>query len=95
MHQDWEDYYARGWGLDPDIAREKLDFLKREQERAMFNPYDAMWNKDDEPLFYTNTFHPLNFSCQCKWCVRLHTISMSDRDFLHSIGIVWRATTEK
>jgi hypothetical protein len=40
MHQSWDDYYARGWGIDPDIAREKLDFLKREQERAMFNPYD-------------------------------------------------------
>jgi hypothetical protein len=54
-----------------------------------------MWNKDDEPLFYTNTLHPLDFSCQCKFCVRLHTITMKDRDFLHSIGIAWRATTEK
>ena len=57
---------------------------------AMFNPYD-MWNKDDEPLFYTNTLHPLDFSCQCKACVRQHTITMDDRDFLRSIGIVWKA----
>jgi hypothetical protein len=90
MHQSWDDYYIRGWGIDPELAREKLDFLKFEQERAMFHPFDQ-----DEPLFYTSTFHPLDFSCQCKWCVRLHTISMSDRDFLHSIGIAWRATTEK
>jgi len=54
---------------------------------AMFNPYDMF--KDDEPLFYTNTQHPLDFSCQCKMCVRMHTISMDDRDFLCSIGIVW------
>ena len=38
----------------------------------MFNPYDAWWDKDqDEPLFYTNSLHPLDFSCQCK-TVRPH-----------------------
>lgn len=89
----WDEYYARGWGLDPDLARERLDFLRLEQERAMFNPYDA--NLPDEPLFFTRDCHPLDFSCQCAICVRMHTISMQDRDFLTSIGVVWtlRATS--
>jgi len=91
MHEKWDEYYLRGWGVDPELAREKLDFLRLEQERAMFNPQE-MWDKDDEPLFYANTLHPLDFSCQCKACVRLHTITMKDRDFLRSIGIAWRAT---
>ena len=88
MHQDWDDYYCRGWGLDPEVAREKLDFLRLEQERAMFNHFDQ-----DEPLFYTNTLHPLDFSCQCKFCVRMHTITMDDAKFLRSIGIAWRVIT--
>ena len=94
MHERWDEYYLRGWGLDPDLVREKLDFLKREQERTMFNPYD-MWNKDDEPLFYSNTIHALSFSCQCKACVRLHTITMQDRDFLKEMGVSWKAATTK
>jgi len=57
----------------------------------MFNPYDA--ELPDEPLFYTSTHHPLDFSCQCKYCVRLHTITMQDRDFLDTIGVAWREKT--
>lgn len=34
--------------------------------------------------------HPLDFKCQCKRCVRLHTLTMQDRDFLRSIGITWQ-----
>jgi hypothetical protein len=33
--------------------------------------------------------HALNFKCQCKRCVRLHTITMADRDYLHEMGISW------
>lgn len=82
----WNEYYARGWGLDPDLARERLNFLRLEQERSMY-PYDA--NLPDEPLFFTRECHPWNQSCQCKRCVRFHTITMQDRDFLASIGITW------
>jgi len=57
----------------------------------MFNPYDMF--KDDEPLFYTNTLHSLDFSCQCKLCVRMHTITMQDREFLDKMGIAWTSTT--
>lgn len=88
MHErwdGWEEYYCRGWGLDPDVTRDRLDFLKREQERAMFNYYE-----DDEPFFYTDTRHDLDFSCQCASCVRMHTINMADRDFLVSIGVMWK-----
>lgn len=89
MHERWEDYYCRGFGVDPEIARERLDFLRREQERA-----EAMFNElPDEPLFYTNSLHPLDFSCQCKMCVRMHTITMQDREFLGMIGVVWTSTT--
>lgn len=77
----WDDYYLRGWGHDPDFMR----------ERNVFNPFDA--HLPDEPLFYTKTFHSLDFSCQCKLCVRMHTISMDDAAFLRSIGIAWRDTT--
>lgn len=84
----WNDYYSRGWGIDPDLARERMDFLQREQERAMFNPYDA--DLPDEPLFFTNQYHALDFSCQCKNCVRMHTINMQDAAFLRSIGVIWR-----
>jgi hypothetical protein len=55
----------------------------------MFNPYEASL-PEDEPLFYTRTQHPLLFSCQCKRCVRMHTISMEDASFLRSIGVMWR-----
>jgi hypothetical protein len=91
MHERWNDYYCRGWGIDPEVAREKLDFLRLEQERAasMFNPFDY----PDEPLFYTNTLHQLDFSCQCKLCVRMHTITMQDREFLDKMGIAWTQTS--
>lgn len=84
--RQWDEYYCRGWGADPELARERLNFLKLEQERAMFN-----FPSQDEPLFYTKTVHPLDFSCQCRACVRMHTITMDDRKFLDSIGITWRA----
>lgn len=90
MHERWDEYYCRGFGVDPELARERLNFLRREQERgqSMFNPYDA--NLPDEPLFWTNDHHSLDFSCQCKNCVRMHTINMQDAAFLRSIGVVWR-----
>lgn len=86
----WDEYYLRGWGIDPEVARERLDFLKLEQERAtaMFNPHDMQL--PDELLFYTKTLHPLDFKCQCKKCVRLHTLTMQDASFLRSIGVMWR-----
>lgn len=56
----------------------------------MFNPHDY---SEDEPLFYTRTTHPLDWSCQCKACVRKHTISLDDASFLRSIGVAWRDTT--
>lgn len=33
--------------------------------------------------------HALDFKCQCKHCVRKHTITMADRDFLKELGITW------
>jgi len=78
-HPSWDDYYLRGWGLDPDFMR----------ERSMFHPFEEV---PDEPLFYTKALHAFSFSCQCKLCVRKHTINMKDRDFLRSIGVVWRET---
>lgn len=50
------------------------------------------YDETDEPLFCTKTqaHHSLNFKCQCKRCVRLHTLTMQDREFLRSIGIAWQ-----
>lgn len=33
--------------------------------------------------------HVLDFKCQCKACVRKHTITMEDRNLLHEMGITW------
>lgn len=33
--------------------------------------------------------HVLDFKCQCKSCVRKHTITMEDRNFLQEMGIIW------
>ncbi len=35
------------------------------------------------------TGHALDFKCQCKTCVKKHTISMEDRTFLARLGITW------
>jgi hypothetical protein len=59
----------------------------------MFNPYDA--NQPDEPLLYTKTRHISNAKCQCRLCAKIYTITMLDRDFLKSIGIVWRLKTKQ
>jgi len=50
----------------------------------MFNP------QDDEPLFYAKTQHPLLFACQCRRCVKMHTLTMGDAKFLHTCGIIWK-----
>jgi hypothetical protein len=55
-----------------------------------------MHNRDweraaDEPLFFTKTQHTFDRSCQCKRCVRLHTITMQDRELLRTMGIAWTA----
>lgn len=84
----WE-YYSKGYGVDPDVARDRLEALRWEQERrSMFNPNDA--NLPDEPLFYTRTRHTLSFGCQCRNCTKLYTITMGDAAFLRSIGITWK-----
>jgi hypothetical protein len=59
--------------------------------------YNRDWNRaardqEDEPLFYTKTRHAFSRSCQCKRCVRLHTITIQDREFLRTIGVVWNAS---
>jgi hypothetical protein len=51
--------------------------------------------EEDEPLFYTSTRHDLDFTCQCRFCVKKHTLTMGDRDFLKSVGIVWKVTSPK
>ncbi len=33
--------------------------------------------------------HALSFTCQCRTCVRLSTITLQDRDLLKAMGIVW------
>jgi hypothetical protein len=38
--------------------------------------------------------HALNFSCACRRCTRLSTITMQDRTLLKSMGIVWRSKAE-
>lgn len=35
--------------------------------------------------------HAFNSKCQCRRCVQLHTITMQDREFLRTMGIVWIA----
>jgi hypothetical protein len=87
----WDNYYCRGFGPDPDQARERLGSLRFEQEKSMMFGH----SDEDEPLFYTKTFHPLDFKCQCAKCVRLHTITMQDRDFLCSIGILWQIARKR
>ena len=53
------------------------------------------WNRaangHEEPLFYTNQIHAFDRSCQCKRCVRLHTITMQDRELLRTMGVAWIA----
>ena len=78
MHQSWEEYWIQGWGVDPDLMRERMG--------AMFNPYDELFDPAD-PGNYRD--HPLDFDCQCKFCVQKTTISMQDRKFLWSIRVVW------
>lgn len=88
----YREFYCKGWGVDPDLYRERLEMLRFEQERrVMFNPNDEI----DEPLFYTRTHHVVDFTCQCKSCVRKTTINMQDASFLRSIGIVWRVPVAK
>jgi len=72
----WE-FYSKGYGVDPDLARERMDALRWEQET-------------DEPLFYTRTRHTLDFKCQCRNCTKLHTITMQDASFLRTMGIMWK-----
>lgn len=36
-----------------------------------------------------HTEHELDFKCQCKSCVRKHTITMADRDLLREMKISW------
>jgi hypothetical protein len=38
--------------------------------------------------------HVLDFKCQCKSCVRKHTITMEDRDLLREMGITWNKAEE-
>lgn len=87
MHPSWDDYYCRGFGVDPDIARERLEMLRIEQERLMFNPHDA----GKATQFFA---HPLDFKCQCKRCVKMHTISMDDAKWLSGIKILWNSTQQ-
>lgn len=86
MHQSWDDYYLRGWGQDPDIARERLEMLRFEEVKAVFNPYDELYDPSD-PGNYRG--HSLDFACQCKFCVKKTTITQDDRKFLWSIRVVW------
>ena len=39
-----------------------------------------------------HTEHELNFKCQCKRCVRMHTITLADRDLLREMKISWGKT---
>lgn len=41
-----------------------------------------------------HTEHELDFKCQCKSCVRKHTITMEDRDWLRELKIVWNPVAE-
>lgn len=82
MHQSWEDYYLQGWGVDPDVMRERLGMLRFEEMKAVFNPYDEI----DDPAI---TGHTVDFKCQCVSCVKKTTLSMDDRKFLWSIRVVW------
>ena len=41
---------------------------------------------------YTITYHALDFKCQCSRCVRMHTITLADRDLLRDMKISWGKT---
>lgn len=89
LHRNrWDDFYCKGYGPDPEVAREKLDALKFEQEKAMFNPFDAHL-PDDEPLFYTNATHPVSFACQCDACTTKTVPTSYDMTFLSGIKVLW------
>ena len=48
-------------------------------------------NDHAEPLFYDEQSHTFDRSCQCKRCVRLHTLTMQDRELLRTMGVAWTA----
>src|SRR5271170_3143759 len=77
-------YYMRGYGADPEIARERLDALRWEQDQRNLFAKDEI----DEPLFYTRTRHTLDFKCQCRNCTKLCTITMEDAALLRTMGIM-------
>lgn len=79
MHESWEHYWIQGWGIDPDLWRERMGMLEFEEAKAVFNPHNAFYQRE----------HPLDFDCQCKECTKKTTITMWDRNFLYSIGVSW------
>jgi hypothetical protein len=83
----WNDFYCKGYGADPSLVREKLDALKFEQDKAMFNPHD--YHLPDEPLFYTKENHPVQIDCDCVKCKEKLALTLFDNGFLFGIGVKW------
>ncbi len=61
----------------------------------MFNFYNEPYDPSDPANYNEDALqglsHPLDFKCQCKTCVKFHTITMQDRDWLADMRILWRA----
>lgn len=86
--------------VSDDEIRQRMDALKWEQQRLeMLKKQTAKapspWAVAPNPFVVAETgSHKMNFKCQCKRCVRLHTITMQDAKFLKSLGIVWSNKNE-
>jgi hypothetical protein len=92
LHQD----VLEGNVSDEEYA-ERLAPLKAEHQFLIESgafPLDEQVSLASQPQPTTtkkrsNSPHVLDFKCQCKMCVRKHTITMEDRLFLTKCGILW------
>lgn len=91
--------------ISQEEAARRLSVLKVEhqqlQESGIFPLNMQPTEGDDMMRRFTkrarktyHTEHELDFKCQCRSCVRKHTITMEDRDWLRELKIVWNPVAE-
>lgn len=59
------------------------------QKRMVEQKEERMRQLRKRPRIMYHSMHVLDFKCQCKVCVRKHTITMEDRNLLREMGIIW------
>ena len=91
--------------ISPEEALAELDALKAEQKQIEAeNEADKgqprgsnMIRRSRKPnrTSNRNSSHVFSFECICAGCVKKTTITMQDRDFLNSMGILWRSVKKQ